>query len=79
MHSSYPFRADLSGVTNLEVQLSPMRLLESGIPLSLLLDLVMGPHSADLLNQERKSGADGGFVRCPKALAHRTYHALRTV
>jgi hypothetical protein len=32
---------------------SPMALLESGIPLSLLLDLVCGPQSADLLDHER--------------------------
>lgn len=32
--------------------MSPMALLESGIPLSLLIDLVMGPESADLLAQE---------------------------
>ena len=30
----------------------PMRLLENGIPLSLLLDLAMGPRSAELLDQE---------------------------
>jgi hypothetical protein len=33
---------------------SPMALLESGIPLSLLLDLVCGPQSADLMMQERE-------------------------
>lgn len=32
-----------------------MALLESGIPLSLLLDLVLGPDSKDLLAQERVS------------------------
>jgi hypothetical protein len=32
---------------------SPMALLESGIPLSLLIDLVCGPESADLMTQER--------------------------
>ncbi|MCU1623111.1 MAG: hypothetical protein JWL79_1956 [Frankiales bacterium] len=32
--------------------MSPMRLLEQGIPLSLLLDLVCGPMSADLLSHE---------------------------
>lgn len=32
---------------------SPMALLESGIPLSLLLDLMCGPHSADLMDHER--------------------------
>jgi hypothetical protein len=32
---------------------SPMVLLEGGIPLSLLLDLVCGPESADLMIQER--------------------------
>lgn len=32
-----------------------MALLESGIPLSLLLDLVCGPDSADLMSQERLS------------------------
>ncbi|MCW2499978.1 MAG: hypothetical protein JWN87_1654 [Frankiales bacterium] len=36
-----------------EERVSPMALLESGIPLSLLLDLVCGPHSADLLDHER--------------------------
>ena len=34
---------------------SPMSLLESGIPLSLLLDLMCGPHSADLLAEEQAS------------------------
>ena len=33
--------------------MSPMRMLESGIPLSLLLDLVLGPESAELLEKER--------------------------
>ncbi|MCW2669642.1 MAG: hypothetical protein JWO27_1539 [Frankiales bacterium] len=32
--------------------MSPMALLEQGIPLSLLLDLVCGPMSEDLLAQE---------------------------
>ena len=32
-----------------------MTLLASGIPLSLLLDLMCGPHSADLLAEERLS------------------------
>ena len=32
--------------------MSPMRLLESGIPLSLLLDLVLGPHSSELMAEE---------------------------
>ena len=31
---------------------SPMALLENGIPLSLLLDLFCGPNSADLLDHE---------------------------
>jgi hypothetical protein len=35
--------------------LSPMTLLENGIPLSLLLDLVCGPESADLISQEHRS------------------------
>lgn len=30
-----------------------MRLLGSGVPLSLLLDLAMGPHSRELLDVER--------------------------
>jgi hypothetical protein len=34
---------------------SPMSLLEQGIPLSLLMDLVCGPDSADLMNHERLS------------------------
>lgn len=33
--------------------MSPMALLENGIPLSLLLDLVLGPDSADLLAHEQ--------------------------
>lgn len=32
--------------------MSPMVLLENGIPLSLLLDLVLGPQSADLMEHE---------------------------
>ena len=39
-----------------------MRMLESGIPLSLLLDLVLGPQSDDLLEHE-SSGPDGALVR----------------
>ena len=48
-------RADPQDVTpnRLEALLSPMALLESGIPLSLLFDLVYGPQSADLLSHER--------------------------
>ncbi len=46
---------DLKGVNTdwLEAPMSPMTLLENGIPLSLLLDLMCGPQSADLLDQER--------------------------
>ncbi len=33
-----------------------MALLAAGVPLSLLLDLVLGPHSEDLLRQERSTG-----------------------
>lgn len=33
-----------------------MRLLSSGIPLTLLLDLAMGPHSDELLAVERGAG-----------------------
>lgn len=32
--------------------MTPMTLLEHGIPLSLLLDLVLGPQSEDLLRHE---------------------------
>ena len=32
--------------------MSPMALLASGVPLTLLLDLVLGPQSADLLEHE---------------------------
>jgi hypothetical protein len=56
----------------------PMRLLQSGIPLSLLLDLVLGPESADLLAQER-SAANGNLVRVPKPARHRTGQAVGTV
>jgi hypothetical protein len=58
---------------------SPMRLLESGIPLSLLLDLVMGPQSADLLVQERTSAAGGRLVGGPQAVRHRAHRARRPV
>jgi hypothetical protein len=34
----------------------PMALLGGGVPLSLLLDLALGPHSEDLLRQERSAG-----------------------
>jgi hypothetical protein len=34
---------------------APMALLSSGVPLSLLMDLVMGPHSEDLLSHEHLS------------------------
>lgn len=33
---------------------APMALLSSGVPLSLLLDLFMGPESEDLMRQERR-------------------------
>lgn len=33
----------------------PMALLSSGVPLSLLLDLALGPDSEDLITQERMS------------------------
>jgi hypothetical protein len=58
---------------------SPMRLLESGIPLSLLLDLVLGPESADLLDHEQPSAADGGLVPVAKTRRHRSHGTLRTV
>ena len=32
---------------------TPMSLLESGVPLSLLLDLVLGPRSEELMTEER--------------------------
>ena len=56
-----------------------MRMLESGIPLSLLLDLVMGPQSADLLDEERASGADRRLVPGPQAIRHRAHRAVRPV
>jgi len=40
--------------TPLEDSMSPMALLASGIPLSLLFDLALGPESADLLAQEQE-------------------------
>ena len=41
-------------VSNQEVRVTPapMTLLSSGVPLSLLMDLVLGPCSEDLLSQE---------------------------
>jgi hypothetical protein len=58
---------------------TPMRLLESGIPLSLLLDLVMGPESADLLDHERLSAPDGPQVGGSQASGHRAARPLRSV
>jgi hypothetical protein len=55
-----------------------MRLLQSGIPLSLLLDLVLGPQSADLLVHER-SGTHRGLVRRTKALGDGPDGSLGTV
>jgi hypothetical protein len=55
-----------------------MRLLQSGIPLSLLLDLVLGPQSADLLAHEG-SAADGSLVRRAKARRHRPGRSVGSV
>ena len=63
----------------MEAQLSPMKLLESGIPISLLLDLVLGPQSADLLDEEHSSDADGRLVPGPQALRHRAHGPLGAV
>ena len=54
--------ADLLGVTvprHLESPMSPMALLEQGIPLSLLMDLVCGPMSADLIAHEHDEQGPG--------------------
>lgn len=59
--------------------MSPMRLLENGIPLSLLLDLVLGPESADLMAHESASAADRRFVPLAKAGGHRPRRAVRAV
>lgn len=40
-----------------------MALLGSGVPLSLLLDLAMGPHSSELLAEERVSAGRADRVR----------------
>ena len=37
---------------------APMALLSSGVPLSLLLDLFLGPDSEDLLSHERADSAE---------------------
>ena len=37
---------------------APMALLASGIPLSLLLDLFLGPDSEDLMSHERPASAE---------------------
>lgn len=46
----------------------PMALLAGGVPLSLLLDLALGPHSEDLLAQERRCPGqpDGGATSTGK-------------
>lgn len=59
--------------------MSPMRLLESGIPLSLLYDLVLGPESVDLLDQEQHSAPDCRLVPRAQAGRHRSHRAVRTV
>ena len=63
----------------MEAQLSPMKLLESGIPISLLLDLVLGPQSADLLDEEHASDADGRLVPGSKPLRHRAHSPFGAV
>jgi hypothetical protein len=57
---------------------SPMKLMESGIPLSLLLDLVLGPESADLMAQER-SAPDGRLVGIAKSRRDRSDTPVRAV
>ena len=37
---------------------APMALLSSGVPLSLLIDLVLGPNSEDLLSHEHGDSAE---------------------
>ena len=59
--------------------MTPMRLLENGIPLSLLLDLAMGPESADLLDHERLSAQDGRLVRGAQHRRHRAPGPLGAV
>ena len=59
--------------------MTPMRLLESGIPLSLLFDLVLGPESADLLDHEQPSAADRGLVPVAQPRRHRSHGTLRPV
>ncbi len=41
---------------------APMALLEQGIPLSLLLDLALGPQSEDLLIRERATAGVGTII-----------------
>lgn len=45
---------------DLEVRVSPapMTLLSNGVPLTLLLDLVLGPQSEDLLTHEQRRPRD---------------------
>jgi hypothetical protein len=59
--------------------LTPMRMLESGIPLSLLLDLVMGPESADLLDHERPSAPDGRLVPGAHPRRQRAFRSIDPV
>ena len=59
--------------------MTPMRLLENGIPLSLLLDLAFGPESAELLDHERRSGVDRSLVRGAKASGQRATRQVRPV
>ena len=42
----------------LPVTISPMVFLRGGVPLSLLMDLVLGPQSDDLLRWESETGSD---------------------
>lgn len=44
--------------TRMEPPVTPMDLLASGIPLTLLLDLIWGPESADLLAHEGVATTD---------------------
>jgi hypothetical protein len=47
----------VSDVVRDQERLRPMALLQQGVPLSLLLDLVLGPRSEELLVEEHRGSA----------------------
>ena len=53
-----PFASAAAMAYALPVTIGPMALLRGGVPLSLLMDLVLGPQSDDLLRWESETASE---------------------